>query len=204
MAATREDRFRAKYNTAESGCWIWTGARGAALTEHPYGIFKGEDRVVLAHRWSYEHFVGPIPDGHVIDHLCKVTLCVNPEHLQAVTQKTNLRRGDTFQARNAAKTHCPAGHTYDEANTRFKTSRGVTRRVCKKCEAEQSANRRAGMPKKGRPTGDRSGSARLTWEKVREIRRLAADGQSRTDLARRFGVAIPTIRSIVINKSWIE
>lgn len=160
---------------------------------------------MTAHRWSYEHFVGPIPDGYVIDHLCKVTLCVNPAHLEPVTQRTNLHRSDTFQARNTAKTHCPAGHLYDEANTRIKRARRGNRRVCKKCTAESDARRRSGQPKKGRPTGERSGSARLTWEKVREIRKLAAAGtHTRTQLAEMFDVTIPTIRAVVINKSWIE
>lgn len=202
---TREpvERFRERFFQDESGCWIWHGATGGGKVR--YGVFSAQNRkLVVAHRWSYEYFVGPIPAGLVIDHLCKVSLCVNPDHLEPVTQRENLMRSDTLQARNAAKTRCPQGHPYDEENTRLKKGRGGMRRVCKKCEATQGKARRAAMPKMGRPTGERSGSARLTWAKVREIRKLAAAGVSRIDLARQFSVTVPTIRSIVINKSWIE
>ena len=72
-------------------CWLWT----AAKQQGGYGMFgaKNTKKVVAAHRWSYEHFVGPIPKGMQIDHLCRVRHCVNPAHLEPVTPKENLRRG---------------------------------------------------------------------------------------------------------------
>lgn len=75
------------------GCWMW---RGGTLSEKPgreYGTFWDGSRVVLAHRWSYEHFRKPIPDGLVIDHTCETPRCVRPDHLEPVTQPVNVQRG---------------------------------------------------------------------------------------------------------------
>lgn len=89
------DRFLDKIvalDDEQGGCWIWTASRGG----HGYGYGQfgiASGKMVPAHRWSYEHFVGPIPDGLVVDHLCRRIECVNPEHLEAVTQRENLRRG---------------------------------------------------------------------------------------------------------------
>lgn len=54
-----------------------------------------------------------LPKGRDVDHLCGVTLCVNPAHLEVVTHRTNILRGNSPQAANARKTHCPRGHPYD-------------------------------------------------------------------------------------------
>src|SRR3990167_2082971 len=94
-------------------CWLWT----ASKNPHGYGQFVMEYEVDGAprkqargaHRVAYEMAHGPIPKGMQLDHLCHVRACVNDAHLEVVTQQTNLLRGDTFQAKNAAKTHCPKG-----------------------------------------------------------------------------------------------
>ena len=86
-------------------CWRWTG-----YTTCGYGKFYRCGKQMSAHRYSYEHFVKPIPEGLVIDHLCRNPLCVNPHHLEPVTQKVNLWRGTGMAARNARKTHCKNGH----------------------------------------------------------------------------------------------
>lgn len=99
--------FQSKVEVDEaSGCWLWT----AHLDRKGYGRYVHE-RGSLAHRFSYEHFVGPIPDGLHIDHLCCVTRCVNPDHLDVVTNLENARR------QVARTTACPHDHEYTEINT---------------------------------------------------------------------------------------
>lgn len=97
----------------ESGCWIWCGSLGRG----GYGKVGHYGKTLLAHRFVYTELVGPIPRGLQLDHLCRTRACVNPDHLEPVTCRENLMRGDTWQARNAAKTHCPRGHEYTEQNT---------------------------------------------------------------------------------------
>lgn len=102
------------------GCWLWIGKKDAL----GYGFIQTQSRPHRkwgrAHRISYELLVGPIAEGLVIDHLCRVTGCVNPSHLEPVTQAENMRRGVVSIRRSeTAKfiTHCPMGHEYTEANT---------------------------------------------------------------------------------------
>jgi hypothetical protein len=109
----------------ESGCWLWDG-----YLCQGYGSFSLNGKQQQAHRVSYELHVGPIPEGLQIDHLCRVRCCVNPAHLEPVTQRENLLRGNTFQAAQSKRTHCPQGHPYDEKNT-YRCHRG--HRNCKAC-----------------------------------------------------------------------
>lgn len=107
-----------------TGCWNWMGY----IRVEGYGSTNGE----MAHRAVYRQRVGPIPDGLDLDHLCRNRRCVNPEHMEPVTHRENMLRGDTIFARNAAKTHCPAGHRYNERNTYV--ARGGKRK-CRPCNA---------------------------------------------------------------------
>ena len=93
-------------------CWLFTGAR----CTRGYGQIKNAGRDRLAHRVAYEELVGPIPDGLQLDHLCRVRRCVNPAHLEPVTCRENLLRGETVAAVSAARTHCPQGHELEGAN----------------------------------------------------------------------------------------
>ena len=98
-------------------CWNWL----AYVTPTGYGVFtsrisgKLENR--RAHRAVYELLVGKVPDGLQLDHLCRNRKCVNPEHLEPVTQKENLLRGIGFGAINSKKKKCPKGHKYTKENT---------------------------------------------------------------------------------------
>lgn len=133
---TLEERFWDKVNKdAPSGCWEWTVA-----TVYGYGRFGIAGRAMSAHRVAYELLVGPIPEGLQLDHLCRNPACVNPGHLEPVTGRENVLRGDTFAARQAAITHCPAGHEYDEANTRVDAKRC---RHCRACQRERAREIRA-------------------------------------------------------------
>lgn len=96
-------------------------------------------RNIYAHRWSYEYFNGPIPDGLVIDHLCRNRWCVNPDHLRAVTHRDNLLApgSESISNLNASKKACKHGHPFTEANTYWLTvtRRGKTyrSRYCREC-----------------------------------------------------------------------
>lgn len=116
----------------DGGCWLWIGGRKKA----GYGQFAVDGKKVIAHRWAYSHFIGPIPAGYEIDHTCRNSSCVNPDHLEAITLEENRRR------RVAAKTHCSKGHRYTEATTYWWTDRdGYRCRFCLPCRAETSRNR---------------------------------------------------------------
>lgn len=129
------ERFNAKFVIDEySGCWNWQ----ASTNNSGYGTFyNGAGESVGAHRWSYEYYIDKIPVGLTIDHSCKNTLCVNPQHMEVVTQKINTLRGMAPSAINARKTICPRGHDlYDKNLIRNKNGS----RACRKCH--QDADRK--------------------------------------------------------------
>jgi hypothetical protein len=109
-----------------SGCWLW----GGTLNNFGYGTAYVMGGRAMAHRFVYEQLVGPIPAGLHIDHLCRNPSCVNPSHLEPVTQRENIRRGNGFGGRHAKQTHCVNGHPFDEKNTAI---RSLGRRVCRAC-----------------------------------------------------------------------
>lgn len=135
---TAVERFEAKYTPEpNSGCWLWT----AGTDPKGYGDFWSGTNSIRAHRFAYELYKGPIPDGLVLDHLCRVPCCVNPDHLEAVTHRENILRGIGPSAHNAKKTHCIYGHPFTEDNTSiWNTKLGPARR-CKECD-RQSARRK--------------------------------------------------------------
>lgn len=112
-------------------CWVWTSATNGK----GYGKFWSDRKNVCAHRFTYELYKGKIPEGLHLDHLCRNPLCVNPEHLEAVTCRENTIRGISGiinGLRQRSKTHCKRGHEFNEINT---YSRGDGRRHCRKCNA---------------------------------------------------------------------
>ena len=104
-----------------NGCWLWGGYVDRITG---YGSFNGTS----AHRFAYETFTGPIPEGKEIDHLCRVRECCNPRHLEPVTRSENLRR-------RVLNTHCPEGHPY----TVYVRANGYRNSVC--CECRRETNR---------------------------------------------------------------
>lgn len=114
-----------------SPCWI----SDRSPTGKGYTKMYANGRLRLTHRVSYEWFIGPIGADLQIDHLCRQRACCNPSHLEPVTCRTNLLRGDTVTAREAAQTHCKRGHLFDAANTYRRPDR-VNSRGCRTCLRE--------------------------------------------------------------------
>jgi len=119
-------RFFAKVLKTDN-CWIWTGAK----YYKGYGHIRVNGKLIHSHRMSYELFKGEIPMSYVIDHLCRNPSCVNPDHLEAVTNRQNVLRGNSFCANEARQTHCKNGHEFTFANTK-RTKLGRNCRTCAK------------------------------------------------------------------------
>ena len=98
-------------------CKLWTGS----VTKGGYGLVWSAGKTRLAHRVAYEAAHGPIPAGLEIDHLCRTPGCVNPDHMEPVKHKENIRRSvhPTRGAHQRNKTHCPQGHEYSVENTGY-------------------------------------------------------------------------------------
>jgi hypothetical protein len=132
--ATQAQRFERKVALRDSGCWEWTGT----LNHHGYGRFYDKGRhQVQAHRWAYEAWIGVVPEGLVIDHLCRTRACVNPSHMQPVTPKENINRG---RRANAEKTHCRHGHEFTKENT-YKYG---NQRQCRTCHHNRYLAKKSG------------------------------------------------------------
>lgn len=126
-------RLRMEHCTARQGeCWIWTGAKN----KRGYGNMWYRGGRMVVHRMSYSAFVGTIPDGLTLDHLCKVPSCVNPSHLEPVTYQENILRGNGLAAQNANKRSCKNGHEYG-----VRMVRGEAKgRYCVECKRIASRN----------------------------------------------------------------
>lgn len=134
---TQEIRFWGKVDKdGPNGCWLWTGAKFS----NGYGCItldrdeEGWHHTTTPHRFAYELVVGPVPEGLVLDHLCRNKGCCNPAHVEPVTQKVNVHR-----AGGAPKTHCKRGHEWTPENTRI-TRNGT--RNCRACAAFRERQKR--------------------------------------------------------------
>jgi len=103
-----------------NACWLWKGARVVNKAGNGYGVFGNPPR--LSHRISYTQYVGPIPPGLTLDHVCHTTGCVNPAHLEPATFEENTRRGAPGQYRGGVKSFAEsrARHKIDEKHARFR------------------------------------------------------------------------------------
>lgn len=141
---TAAERIMAKVRMGP-GCWEWQGTRN----ELGYGLTSAEGQRVRVHRFIYELLIGPIPDGLVLDHLCRNPPCCNPAHLEPVTQGENVRRGVVIprrRERSANRTHCRRGHELTPENTYVVAKTGY--RKCRKCNAAAHQRRKA---QRGKP-----------------------------------------------------
>lgn len=124
------ERFLSK--VIQSECWEWTAYRdrdgyGKFFTHKRNGYAVKE----YAHRWAYARWVGDIPEGMEIDHLCRNRGCVNPGHLEAVTKRENNLRSLSVSANRARQTHCLRGHPLSGSNLRVTKD---NRRRCRECD----------------------------------------------------------------------
>lgn len=122
------DRFLARVDKTDT-CWLWTGATNGK----GYGRLYADGAHVYAHRYSFETFVGPIPEGMVLCHSCDVRNCVNPAHLWPGTVKDNqqdMSAKGRGRGRFSGATHCAQGHEFTEATTRHLSNGGRRCRTC--------------------------------------------------------------------------
>lgn len=119
----------------KDGCWIWQGAifKGNKY-KGDYGQIRigrrSSSKLLKAHKICYEYYIGPVPTGFELDHLCHNTLCVNPKHLEAVTHKVNCQR-----RKDSRLPYCKHGHKYTK-ETIYINTRGI--RECKICKHSNS------------------------------------------------------------------
>lgn len=136
------DAIAGSFEVADNGCWEWTGT----LHKEGYGQINWKPAgklIAFAHRVVLAAIGEPLPDGLVVDHLCRNRRCCNPDHLELVTQRENVMRSPIAPgAINARKTHCPQGHPYSSENTSAYYGlggRSTWSRACKTCAAASQA-----------------------------------------------------------------
>lgn len=179
----------------DTECWLWT----ASDNGNGYPVYYHYKNQGYAHRYSWEQANSQlIPEGLEIDHLCRNTRCIRPDHLEAVTHKINNLRSTSWAAVNAIKTHCPRGHEYTEENTRIRNGS----RYCKVCDREIKLEtaREEGVREIG---SYRPHNAKLNFEIAEEIRaKYVPRKYPQSKLAKEYGVAQTVISAIIRKKIW--
>ena len=175
----------------ENGCLIWPGAK--SYSGHGHVHFQG--KMWIVHRLLYVHFVGPIPEGHHLHHLCETPACANHEHLSPLTYIEHAYQHDSLAVRHSSKTTCPQGHPYEGDNLII-LDRGTTKnRICRICNNER--NRRS-----YRNNRRDLQCVKMTQELADEIRRLRATGLLQKEIAEATGVSISQIIRVLQNRIW--
>lgn len=128
-----------------SPCWI----SDRATQPNGYTKMGYLGQTYLTHRLAYEVFTGSIPDGLVIDHLCRQRACCNPTHMEPVTTRINLLRGEGLTAQQVRRTHCPQGHPLSGDNLYLRPDR--TGRSCRACRYQANKMVRDGSRSRARP-----------------------------------------------------
>lgn len=146
VAADCDCRLCVAADDPAAKCILWTGSEKS----HGYGSFWDGTRTRRAHQFAYELAIGQVPDGLQLDHLCRVRMCVNPAHLEPVTQQENNRRAYLIalaegRSRCPLPTHCSRGHEYTPENTYWRPPSGSTPngRRCRICRSDQKRRARS-------------------------------------------------------------
>lgn len=192
-----EDRFADKYVIdPNTGCWNWTGATVSGGYGH-LGRYRAEP--VLAHRFSYEHHKGPVPDGHIVRHTCHNAKCVNPDHLVVGTHADNMAdmaRAGRRVGRNAGfafprttldriRTLLSEGKTQIEVANEVGVHRSTIQRAISRGEVTSDA-----------PVNQKQRRVYMTPEQQAEAVELLKRGVPVMSIAKRFGVDRRTIRNL--------
>lgn len=140
-----KDRILGNIRVDENGCWRWQRYKHVA----GYGwMWVGNGKCDFVHRAAYQIWKGPIPDGLVIDHLCRVRDCCNPDHLEVVTYSENTMRGDTVPVRRKNATHCDRNHRYTPETTHISASGNRRCKICRRASQKIYYRRRRAAGKR--------------------------------------------------------
>lgn len=170
------ERFLELVGRSPNGHWVWAG-----VLSNGYGNFWDGQRKVPAHRWAYEHWVGPIPEGMQIDHLCRIRQCVNPEHLEPVTPRENVLRSDSPPGLSHRTGKCKHGHEMTPENTSYTKSGSRQCKTCRRASFKRYRDKKLGRPaglynrdKTHCPKGHPYDEENTYWEKNRRGRQCLA------------------------------
>ena len=150
------DRFWRLVDKTDT-CWLWTGNTWKGYGQFSIQQTPGVWKKAKAHCVAYGLIVGPIPDGLQLDHLCRNPSCVNPAHLEPVTNRENGLRGFSVAGIHARKTHCHVGHEFTPENTMRRHVGDFEQRECRACYRGAAAVRHARLNAEGEHSCDACG-----------------------------------------------